>query len=58
MPAQESEHAGLVEADGCWQHSGAGQDDFIRTIVSRPRNQRESSYQTPNVTAKARSPTE
>ena len=42
-------------AGGRWQHSPPGHAEVWRMVVSRPRNQRECSYGTPNVIAKPRS---
>src|SRR5580658_1433611 len=45
-------HRAASAAGGRWQHSPDGQPDVVRSVVSRPRNQRECSYGTPSVTAK------
>src|ERR1022692_4799542 len=51
MPSQRA----ASRAGGRWQHAGSGQDDVLRLVVSRPRNQGASSNGTPSVIAYPRS---
>lgn len=48
-------HRAASATGGRWQHSPSGHRDVVRSVVSRPRNQRLWSYGAPRVIANPRS---